>query len=155
MIRMATDRSRFARRAVFSGFLVLATMGTVVVSPVSAHQRFVVRTTGLQALNLGCLLAGCTVRYALDGGVGRLFLVTTSDFINPQTFLASLLSQFGIVDAEADYAVRTLGADAGAAPPGLYDRTIVDYYGSGVWHGYVAQPAAVRVARSWFTCTSL
>ena len=146
MIRMVTDRSRFARRTVFSGFLVLATMWTVVVPPVSADQRFVVRTIGLPTLNLGCSLAGCTVQYALDGGVGQLFLVTTSDAVNPQTFLTSLLSQFGILDAEADYRVRTLGADAGAVPPGLYDRTIVDYYGSGVWHGYVAQPAAVRVA---------
>ena len=140
MIRMVTDRSRFARRVVFSGFLVLATTWTVVVSPVSADQRFVVRTIGLPALNLGCFVARCTVQYALDGGVGRLFLVTTSDAVNPQTFLTSLLSQFGILDAEADYRVRTLGADAEAAPPGLYDRAIVDYYGSGVWHGYVAQP---------------
>src|SRR5712691_548919 len=144
MIRMVTDRSNFARRALFSGFLVLATMGTVVVSPVSADQRFVARTTGLQALNAGCLIASCTVRYALDGGLGQLFLVTTSDGVNPQTFLASLLLQVGILNAEADSIVRTLGSDAGSAPPGLYDRTTVSYYGSDVWHGYLAQPAAER-----------
>lgn len=146
MIRMAANRSRFVRRTVLSGFLVLATMWTVVVSPVGADQRFVVRTTGLQALNTGCLIAGCTVQYALDGGAGQLFLVTTSDIVDPQTFLTSLLSLFGIVDAERDYVVRTLGYGASAAPPGLYDRTLVNYYGSDVWHGYVAQPAATRVA---------
>ena len=146
MIRVVTDRSRSVRRTLVSGFFVLATTWTVVVSPVSADERFVVRTTGLEALNLSCLIAGCTVRYALDGGVGQLFLVTTPDIINPQIFLTSLLSQVGILDAEIDYRVRTLGAEAGNAPPGLYDRTIVNYYGSDVWHGYVAQPAAVRVA---------
>ena len=146
MIRMAANRSRFVRRTVLSGFLVLATMWTVVVSPVGADQRFVVRTTGLQALNTGCLIAGCTVQYALDGGAGQLFLVTTSDSVDPQTFLTSLLSLFGIVNAERDYVVHTLGDGGSAAPPGLYDRTPVDYYGSAVWHGYVAQPAAARVA---------
>jgi subtilisin family serine protease len=146
MIRMVTGRVKFVRRVLLSGLVVLATTWTVLVSPVSAEQRFVVRTSGLQALNAGCLIARCTVRYALDGGAGRLFLVTTADSVNPQTFLTSLLSQIGIVDAERDYVVRTLGAEAGEAPPGLYDRTIVNYYGSDAWHGYVAQPAAERVA---------
>ena len=146
MIRMVTERSRFLRRTVLIGFLVVATTWTVSVRPAGAEQRFIVRAAGLPALNLGCLLAGCTVRYALDGAVGRLFLVTASDWIDPGLLLTTLLSQLGVVDVEVDHVVRTRGADAGTAPPGLYDRTPVSYYGSTVWHGYMAQPAATRVA---------
>ena len=145
MIHMVTNRSRVLYRAVLFWCFLIATTWAVAVTPARAEQRFIVRATGLQALNLGCLVAQCTVRYALDGGPGLLFLVTTPDDSNPQTFLTSLISQLGVLDAEVDHVVRTVGAEAGTAPPGLYDRAIVDYYGSGVWHGYVAQPAAQRV----------
>jgi subtilisin family serine protease len=145
MIHMVAERSMGLRRTLLVGFFVLSTTWTVIVTPASAEQRFIVRTTALSALNLGCLIARCTVQYALDGALGRVFLVTTADGIDVQTFLTRLLSLVGIVDAELDQVVKTLNDDGAAAPPGLYDRTLVNYYGSNVWHGYVAQPAAVRV----------
>jgi hypothetical protein len=119
------------------------------VSPAAADQRFIVRTAdavdGIQTVGAVCALVGCTVRYGLDGGLNHLFLVTTIDGLDPQTFIQTLLSQPGITNAEIDQLVRTLGQSSPAAPSALYDREPVAFYGSSVWHGYLQQPAAQLV----------
>jgi subtilisin family serine protease len=105
-----------------------------------AQTRLVVRDSlGLSSLNLTCLLLGCQVNYSLGDPQRQLFLVTIP--------LGSLLSplklslQLGIVDVEIDQRVKTSGATAGPAPSYLTDNKLVNYYGTSVWHGYLAQPA--------------
>jgi subtilisin family serine protease len=86
----------------------------------------------------------------LDGTVNELFLVTTSDLINPNLFLATIRLVPGVVDAELDQ-VLTIGSGLTAIssiPAELSQNSPVTYYGSQVWYGYAVQPAAqiVRVS---------
>src|SRR5206468_2337914 len=78
----------------------------------------------------------------------QLFLVTTP--LNATTFLNLVRLLPGIVDAELDQLVSLLGGlnSVTTPPPNLSDSTLVTYYNSKVWNGYVTQPAAqiVRVA---------
>jgi len=117
------------------------------VVPAHAEQRFIARPTVLWLLNpaqvIGgvCRLLGCTVRYALDGQLGQVFLVTRPDGGDPIAFLALLLSNVGIQDAELDHVVRTAGGNAASPPPALLDTELVPFYGSEVRRGYVEQPA--------------
>src|SRR6184192_3293263 len=117
-------------------------------SPATADNRVIVRTTNLQALQTLCTLPTiCTVVGGLDGTLNQLFLVTTP--LDVTTFLNLLGSTVGIVDAEAD---RLLSLNSlnhvTTPPPGLSDTTLVNYYGSTVWDGYVNQPAAQIVGIS-------
>src|SRR5260370_26876016 len=111
-------------------------------SPAAADNRFIVRApSGLLSLQQVCLALGCNVSVGLDGSLGRLFLVTAPNFIDPNAFLQTLRSQPGITHAELDALLRVMQA-AGAAPPsGLSDNTPVPYFGVTVIHGYVSQPA--------------
>jgi len=120
-------------------------------SPAATQNRFIVRATlGLQALTQLCALPtlGCTVVGGLDGSLNQLFLLTTPSTVDPNVFLALLKATAGIVDAELDQVlslVAGLNKVVTPYPSGLSDTTLVTYYSSSVWHGYVNQPAAAKV----------
>jgi len=126
-------------------WLSVALLFFSITQPAAAEQRFLVRTTlGLPGLQLTCLLHSCTVVESLNDSLNQLYLVTTSDLINPNLFLGLLRLLPGIVDAELDH-VLTIGrglATLTAPPAELLQTTAVGYYGALVWHGYAVQPAA-------------
>ena len=131
-------------------WLLLFTFLLLGAKPAAAEQRFIVRSDlGLNGLQQVCLLNGCKVAGSLDGKVDQLFLVTTSDLVNPNVFLSLLRLTPGIVDAELDKLLRLGGglATLTSIPGQLWQRTPVNYFGSPVWEGYAHQPAAqiVRV----------
>ena len=102
--------------------------------------RFIVRDNlGLGGLNLTCLLLGCNILESIGDPSGQLFVVQSLGLLNPVQFLTRLLSATGIVDAEPDQIVNTLGATIGAIPSYLTDERPVTYYGARVWEGYVLQ----------------
>jgi subtilisin family serine protease len=118
--------------------------------PADAEQRFILRTSvgsggGASLAQLICSLAGCQVRYPLDGTLQQVFLVTTGDAVEPQAFLALLSRLPGVANAEIDRLVQTMADDARQAPSGLTDREPVELDGRPVWRGYAEQPAAQRV----------
>jgi subtilisin family serine protease len=107
-----------------------------------AQARLVVRDSlGLQGLNLTCLLLGCQVKQSIGDPQGQLFVVVFPSILDPITALLRLNLQLGIVGVEIDQTVNTQAAYAGPAPSYLTDKTPTSYYGTTVWHGYVAQPA--------------
>ncbi len=109
--------------------------------PARAEERFIVRDTGgLTAIQTICAALGCNVGETLDGSLNKLFLVTTPDSVNPPAFLALLLSQVGVVDAEIDQLAQT--ASSYAIPKSLSDTKLMTYFGETVPEGYVKQPAA-------------
>src|SRR5437016_1849805 len=111
-------------------------------SPAAADNRFIVRApSGPISLQQNCLVLGCNVAGGLDGDLGKLFLVTTPDFIDPNVFLQTLRSLPGIKHVELDALLKVMQATATAAPSELSDDTPVDYFGATVIHGYVSQPA--------------
>src|SRR5260370_29309591 len=110
-------------------------------APVTAGTRFIVRNpSGLTSLQQLCATLGCSVSGGLDGGAGKLFLVTPPALVDPNTFLQILRVQPGITNAELDALLKVLQATATAPPSGLSDATPVNYFGVSVWHGYCAQP---------------
>jgi len=124
-------------------FIVLVTAG---VQPAAAQNRYIVRTTGglTSVLNL-CLSAGCQVQGSLDGQVGQTFLVTStgnliSNLLNGVVNLLEAL--LGIKSIEPDQLLPIPLKPISSIPSGLNDRTPLNYYGTLVWHGYAAQPAA-------------
>lgn len=152
------------RLATFHGFiLTILLFLTLSPAPAAADQRFIVRTqdgaSGLETVSSACTVIGCTVQYGLDGILSSVFLVTTPDIIDPQSFLAQIVTLAGIQHAEIDVVVRTLGADASSAPAALLDAEPVDYYGATVWRGYVEQPAngilGIRAVQNQFGVTGL
>ena len=114
--------------------------------PAAAQNRYIVRSTGglSSVLNL-CNLLQCQVQGGLDGSLGQNFLVTSSNNLLANivngglTLVESLL---GIVSVEADNLLPIPQPRVNSIPSGLYDKTLVNYYGATVWHGYAAQPAA-------------
>jgi Subtilase family len=114
-------------------------------SPASAQNRYIVRTSqGLgSVLNL-CLAASCQVQGALDGNIGKTYLVTSSQNLlaNLLGFLGNLLEELlGIESVEADRLLGLPQPQINNVPPGLNDTTPVDYFGTIVTHGYATQPA--------------
>jgi subtilisin family serine protease len=125
---------------------VLIAVATAGVQPVAAQSRYIVRTNGglNSVLNL-CLAASCQVQGSLDGHVGQTFLVTSSgDLIsNLLNGVVNLLEALlGIQSIEPDQLLPIPQKPISNIPSGLNDRTPVNYYGTLVWHGYAAQPAA-------------
>jgi len=114
--------------------------------PAAAQNRYIVRSTGglSSVLNL-CNLLQCQVQGGLDGPVGQNFLVTSTNNLlanlvnGTLTLVESLL---GIVSVEADHLLPIPQPRLASIPSGLYDTAPVNYYGTTVWHGYAAQPAA-------------
>ena len=109
--------------------------------PAAAQQRYIVVSTGglSSVLNL-CSLLGCQVQGSLDGNVGQTFLVTSTNILS--TTLTLVESLLGIVSIEADHLLPIPLPSLPSIPYGLYDTSPVNYYGTVVWHGYAAQPAA-------------
>ena len=117
-------------------------------SPAAADNRFIVRaSSGLAFLQQTCLVLGCNVPPAggIDGALGRVFLVTTPDFLDPNAFLQILRSQPGIEHVELDALLKVMQATAGEIPSALRDNTPVTYFGATVIHGYVSQPAIDKI----------
>ena len=108
-----------------------------------AQARLVVRDSlGLPGLNLTCLLLGCQVGQGLGDPQGQLFVVTFPSILDPITALLRLrIGLPGILSVEIDQTVNATSSTAGAPPSYLTDKAPVPYYGTTVWHGYVAQPA--------------
>jgi subtilisin family serine protease len=133
------------RRALF-GFLFCAFWAM----PVQAERRFIVRDTGgLSVLQSICKALGCNVAEALDGSLGKVFLLIAPDSVNPTRFLQTLLTQTGVIDAELDRLAQT--SDSGyTIPSSLSDTKPVKYFGQTVPHGYVNQPAA-QIIRMRYT----
>ena len=114
--------------------------------PAAADTRFIVRDpAGLTALQQICLTLGCNVSGGLDGGLGKLFLVTPPVLVDPNTFLQTLRAQPGITNAELDALLKVMQTAASTPPSGLSDATPVNYFGVSVWHGYLAQPASTII----------
>ena len=118
----------------------------VVPKPAAAQNRYIVRSTGglSSVLNL-CNLLNCQVQGGLDGPVGQTFLVTSTDnlLVNLVNGALNLVeSLLGIVSVEADRLLPIPQRPLPSIPSGLYDTAPVNYYGTVVWHGYAAQPAA-------------
>src|SRR5882762_2806523 len=115
-------------------------------APAAADTRFIVRNpSGLTSLQQLCFMLGCSVSGGLDGGLGKVFLVTTPALVDPNTFLPTLRAQPGITNVELDALLKVLQATATALPSGLSDTTPVNYFGVSVTHGYVAQPASTII----------
>jgi subtilisin family serine protease len=126
--------------------VILTLMATCGVRPAAAQNRYIVRTNGgLSSVLKLCLSANCQVQGSLDGQVGQTFLVTSTgnlltNLLNGTlTLLESLL---GIQSVEADRLLPLPLKPLNTIPPGLNDNAPVNYYGTVVWHGYAAQPAA-------------
>src|SRR5258707_10089722 len=109
--------------------------------PAAAQQRYIVVSTGglSSVLNL-CSLLGCQVQGNLDGTVSQTFLVTSTNPLS--TILTLVESLLGIVSIETDGLLPVPHPPLPSIPAGLYDTSPVKYYGTVVWHGYAAQPAA-------------
>jgi len=119
---------------------VLVAVMTAWAQPASAATRYIVRDTlGLKGINSTCLLLGCSVVGGLGDPSGQVFLITTKDGVDPVKFLLKLLLQVGVTNAEIDQLAKVQGATASDVPAALYDRTPVNYYGTTVWNGYLAQ----------------
>lgn len=121
----------------------------VLAAPAAAQQRIIVRTDnggwlGATVIKLACSLLGCKVVGALDGSLNQVWLVTTSDLVDPVVFIVKLLGLPGISDAERDQLVKVQSSSGNEPPEALYDSTPVEFYGSTVRRGYVEQPA-VRI----------
>jgi subtilisin family serine protease len=110
-------------------------------APAQAQTRLIVRDSlGLPGINLTCLLTGCQVVTGLGDPNGQLFLVTFPPFLNPVTSLLKLNLQTGILSVEVDQVVKQQEAYSTGTPSYLTDNAPVTYYGTTVWHGYIAQP---------------
>ena len=127
--------------------LVLAILITIAsTQPAAAQNRYIVRTTGgLNSLLNLCLSTGCQVQGSLDGSVGQTYLVTSTgnlitNLLNGTLNLLEAL--LGIRSIEPDQLLPIPQKPINNIPPGLNDRTPVNYYGALVWHGYAAQPTA-------------
>jgi len=93
-------------------------------APAAADTRFIVRNpSGLTSLQQLCFMMGCSVSGGLDGGLGKIFLVTTPALVDPNTFLQTLRAQPGITNVELDALLKVLQATATAPPSGLSDAT--------------------------------
>jgi subtilase family protein len=112
----------------------------------AANNRYIVRTSGgLSNVLRFCGSAGCQVQYALDGNLGHTYLATSS-----KNLLAVLLDPIinlletilGIESVEQDQFLAIPNVSVQSEASGLSDTSPVNYYGTMVWHGYVAQPAA-------------
>ena len=128
-----------------AALVLLLSLGTL---PLQAQTRLIVRDVlGLNHLKLTCLLVNCQVQQGIGDPNGQLFVVTSS--LQVTSLVPALLGVLGVTAVEVDQTVGVQGgAIATAAPPWLNDRQPQTFYGTTVWNGYLAQPAAsiVRAA---------
>ncbi len=127
---------------------LLSNVGNVLSNSTSPQPGVIVRTNlGLAGLKSVCLLNGCTVVGNLDGNLNQVFLVRPVQGLLPNLLADVLKLVTGIVDAEPDQTLvippnPTSSSTSSTPPPGLWDTTPVNYYGTTVTDGYVNQPAA-------------
>jgi subtilisin family serine protease len=129
-------------------FLTVALLCTVPMQA-SAESRLIVRVKPIlfldttAVINNACKLVGCRVLYGLDGTLKQLFLVSVPDILNINIVRGLLSLVSGVVAIEPDVTVHTEGAQEGSgdAPPALFDKDPVSYYGTTVRGGYVHQQA--------------
>ena len=127
---------------------LLSNLGSTVSSLTKPQPGVIVRTNvGLGGLKLICLLHACSVVGNLDGNVGQLYLVRSSNGLLPNLLSNVLSLVSGIVDSEPDQVLSVppnpTAPDTSNTPPaGLWETSPVKYYGSTVTYGYVNQPAA-------------
>ena len=126
-------------------FAVLIAISIAGAQPAAAQNRYIVRTTGglSSVLNL-CSLLGCQVQGSLDGNINQTFLVTSSTniVVNLLNFAVNLVdSLLGIQSIEPDPLLPVPQTKLNSISSGLYDTTLVKYYGTLVIHGYAVQPA--------------
>ena len=129
--------------ALFLLFCFFASSGIGQAATVSAQSRLVVRDNlGVTGIARVCALVGCSKVESIGDPRGQLFMIQV-----PKTSLSTVLnlSVLGVVSVEADQTVVTQGASAGAAPSYLSDRTLISYYGTTVWHGYVYQTGNLMI----------
>jgi hypothetical protein len=121
-------------------------LSVATIQPAAAQNRYIVRTTGgLTSVLRLCLTAGCQVQGNLDGNVGQTYLVTSAGNLlsNLLNGTLSLVEQLlGIESIEADQLLPLPVQKITLIASGLYDSAPVNFYGSVVYHGYAAQPAA-------------
>ena len=130
------------RRWTWLSLSLLLTFWTI---PVQAAGRFIVRVNGgFAAVQAVCSLTGCSVVEGIDRSLGQVFLVTTPDFVDPNTALHTLINTAGVVSVEPDLLAHTAEA-SNQVPPALQDNTPTPYYGSTVPHGYISQPATQKI----------
>jgi subtilisin family serine protease len=126
--------------------VILSLMVIAGVRPAAAQNRYIVQTNkGLNSVLNLCLSAGCQVKGSLDGHVGQTFLVTsTGDLLSNllSGTLNLLEALLGIKSIEPDHLLPIPQKPIDNIPAGLNDDAPVNYYGTVVWHGYAAQPAA-------------
>jgi subtilisin family serine protease len=126
-------------------FVILALMLTAGGRPAAAQNRYIVRTNrGLNSVLGLCLSAGCQVQGTLDGPIGQTYLVTStgnlvSNLLNGTLNLLDTL--LGIQSIEPDRLLAFPQVPLSNIPAALNDHLPVNYYGTVVIHGYVAQPA--------------
>jgi subtilisin family serine protease len=130
--------------------IVLLLTVAICVGSASAQNQVIARDPGgladLQTICsglLGNLLKLCTVTEAVGDPQGQVYVVAPGLIGDVdallQFLLGALLPNGG--NAEIDHLLRVTSTTAWTAPPSLYDTTPTRYYGTTVWHGYVAQPA--------------
>ena len=150
LLLIATLCGQTASAQLLTGLLGGST--TTVTSNVSGTQSGVIVRTNLgrSGLNLVCLLQGCTVVGSLDGELNQVFLVRPVTGLLPEILAGALRLVTGILNVEVDHPllIPRNSPNITTIPPGLYDRTPVNYYGSTVWNGYANQPAAQIVGVS-------
>jgi subtilisin family serine protease len=123
-------------------------LGLWMVAALSANaqqQGLIVRDSqGESSLTRLCSSLGCNVVRGLGDPQQQVFLVVPVG-VSLNTLLQSLQGQANIVDAEIDQLVSLESPALSLIPAGLFDTTLVDYYGASLWEGYVNQPANVIV----------
>lgn len=126
-------------------FAILVLVIAAGVQPAAAQNRYIVRTSkGLNSVLGLCLSAGCQVQGALDGPIGKTYLVTSngnliSTLLNGTLNLLDTL--LGIESIEPDQLLALPQVPLTSIPAALNDNLPVNYYGTVVWNGYVSQPA--------------
>ncbi|MGC2197450.1 MAG: S8 family serine peptidase [Terriglobales bacterium] len=134
-------KAQLGRRRVGWAVCLFVLLASLCAPAAQAQTRVIVRDSlGLPGINLSCLLAGCNVATGLGDPDGQLFLVTFPTILDPVTSLLRLSLQTGILSVEIDQVVNTQQAYADGTPAYLTDEQPVSYYGTTVWHGYIAQP---------------
>jgi hypothetical protein len=134
-------------------YLVLAAFVTTLAAPaVAGDGDKIVRTKssdGLPVITSVCKLLGCTVLLSLDTLPGSnapssLFLVRGL----VDSVLTLTLSLLGLAAVEPDRPVHiaqdaswTSSQSSAAVLDELWNRTLVTYYGTTAWEGYLQQPA--------------
>jgi subtilisin family serine protease len=132
--------------------IVVFLIAAIFVGSANAQNQVIARDpNGLQDLQNICSgLLGelhlCTVTEAVGDPQGQVYVVAPGligDVNALLQFLLGLLPNGG--DAELDQLLRVTSTTAWTAPPSLYDTTPTNYYGTSVWHGYIAQPAVAII----------